>query len=306
MKTKRKHSFKDWVMVTRPWGYALSVMPAVLALAYVYYLNSVESITVNWWFGILAIIASPILQAGGNMMSDYYDYKHNVDREETYGSSRMLVNKDFAPKEVYRFSIIMMVIGNLIGIYLMINLAAWYHLLWIGLVGAIGSYFYFFMKYRALGDWNIFVIYGLLISLGTYLVMTNQLGWEILLIAAAPGLLIVNVLHANNTRDIMHDSVVNIRTMAIVLGVKYSKVYYHFLGIGAFALVALTVVIGIQPVWVLLVFLAFPMQIIASKKMQTAQLDQPENIKRLDEFTAHLVMVFMLLQVAGNFIGGAL
>ena len=195
-----KHTLKEWFMVTRPWGYALSIMPAALAVAYVFFENSVTPLDVNWWYGILAVIASPILQAGGNMMSDYYDYKNNVDRKETYGSSRMLVNKQFEPREVYWFSISMMVIGNIIGIYLLLN-TSW-HLLWIGLAGIIGSYFYFFMKYRALGDLNIFIIYGQLISLGTYLVMTNALSWKMLLVAAAPGFLIVNVLHANNTRDI--------------------------------------------------------------------------------------------------------
>ncbi|MBP8903558.1 MAG: prenyltransferase [Paludibacteraceae bacterium] len=239
-----KHTLKEWFMVTRPWGYALSIMPAVLAVAYVFFENSITPMDVNWWYGILAVIASPVLQAGGNMMSDYYDYKNNVDREETYGSSRMLVNKQFEPKEVYWFSISCMVIGNLIGLFLLFNTS--FHLLWIGVAGLIGSYFYFFMKYRALGDLNIFIIYGQLISLGTFLVMTNALSWKMLLVAAAPGLLIVNVLHANNTRDIKHDGVSKIKTTAMLLGVKGSIIYYSALNYGAYLLIVLCVFFGIQ------------------------------------------------------------
>lgn len=299
-----KHTLKEWFMVTRPWGYALSIMPAALAVAYVFFENSVTPLDVNWWYGILAVIASPILQAGGNMMSDYYDYKNNVDRKETYGSSRMLVNKQFEPREVYWFSISMMVIGNIIGIYLLLN-TSW-HLLWIGLAGIIGSYFYFFMKYRALGDLNIFIIYGQLISLGTYLVMTNTLSWKMLLVAAAPGFLIVNVLHANNTRDIKHDGVAKIKTAAMLLGIKGSIIYYTVFTYGAYLLIGLCVVFGIQHWATLIIFISFPMALKLIKQMRTADKEKPENIQRLDEGTAQLVMVYMLLLVIGNFAGGFL
>lgn len=299
-----KHTLKEWFMVTRPWGYALSIMPAALAVAYVFFENSITPLDVNWWYGILAVIASPILQAGGNMMSDYYDYKNNVDRKETYGSSRMLVNKQFEPREVYWFSISMMVIGNIIGIYLLLN-TSW-HLLWIGLAGIIGSYFYFFMKYRALGDLNIFIIYGQLISLGTYLVMTNALSWKMLLVAAAPGFLIVNVLHANNTRDIKHDSVAKIKTAAMHLGIKGSIIYYTVFTYGAYLLIGLCVVFGIQHWATLIIFISFPMALKLIKQMRTVDKEKPENIQRLDEGTAQLVMVYMLLLVIGNFAGGFL
>ena len=299
-----KHTLKEWFMVTRPWGYALSILPAALAVAYVFFENSVTPLDVNWWYGILAVIASPILQAGGNMMSDYYDYKNNVDRKETYGSSRMLVNKQFEPREVYWFSISMMVIGNIIGIYLLLN-TSW-HLLWIGLAGIIGSYFYFFMKYRALGDLNIFIIYGQLISLGTYLVMTNALSWKMLLVAAAPGFLIVNVLHANNTRDIKHDSVAKIKTAAMLLGIKGSIIYYFAFTIGAYLLIVLCVIFGIQHWATLLIFISLPMALKLMKQMRTADKEKPENIQKLDEGTAQLVMVYMLLLVIGNFAGGFL
>ena len=299
-----KHTLKEWFMVTRPWGYALSIMPAALAVAYVFFENSVTPLDVNWWYGILAVIASPILQAGGNMMSDYYDYKNNVDRKETYGSSRMLVNKQFEPREVYWFSISMMAIGCIFGIYLLLS-TCW-HLLWIGLAGIIGSYFYFFMKYRALGDLNIFIIYGQLISLGTYLVMTNALSWKMLLVAAAPGFLIVNVLHANNTRDIKHDGVAKIKTPAMLLGIKGSIIYYFASTIGAYLLIVLCVIFGIQHWATLLIFISVPMALKLMKQMRTADKEKPENIQKLDEGTAQLVMIYMLLLVIGNFAGGIL
>ena len=40
--------------------------------------------------------------------------------------------------------------------------------------------------------------------------------------------------------------------------------------------------------------------------MRTADKEKPENIQKLDEGTAQLVMVYMLLLVIGNFAGGFL
>ncbi len=174
------------------------------------------------------------------------------------------------------------------------------------MIGVLGSYFYFFLKYKALGDFNIFVIYGQLISLGTYLVMTNTLCWEILLVAAAPGLLIVNVLHANNTRDMRHDKVANIKTMAMMLGVKGSIRYYTALGVGAYALVLVAVLVGIQHWLTLIVFLSFPLLLKAIKQMRTATIDKLNNIESMDESSAQLVLIFVTLQVIGTFAGGLL
>ena len=127
-----------------------------------------------------------------------------------------------------------------------------------------------------------------------------------LLVAAAPGFLIVNVLHANNTRDIKHDSVAKIKTAAMLLGIKGSIIYYTVFTYGAYLLIGLCVVFGIQHWATLIIFISFPMALKLIKQMRTADKEKPENIQRLDEGTAQLVMVYMLLLVIGNFAGGFL
>ncbi|MDL2262840.1 hypothetical protein LJC11_05000, partial [Bacteroidales bacterium OttesenSCG-928-I21] len=86
-----------------------------------------------------------------------------------------MVDNVFLPKTIFNFGLIVTAIGSLIGIYLLIN-TGW-ELLVIGILGILGSYFYNKLKYIALGDFNIFLIYGLLISLGIVFVMTGELYW---------------------------------------------------------------------------------------------------------------------------------
>ncbi|MDD2243038.1 MAG: prenyltransferase [Dysgonamonadaceae bacterium] len=295
-------SRKDWLIAIRPWSFPASTMPALVTISYVFYLNSVTPLDVNWLYGVLAFFGAAFFQASGNLISDYYDYLYTVDRKESFGSSRMLVDGVFKPKTILNYGLVFLVIGCLLGLFLLFKTSI--HLLWIGAIGVLGTYFYYKMKYRALGDLNIFIIYGLCIALGTYLVMTNMLSWKILLIGSSLGFLIVNILHANNTRDIRDDGKANIKTQAMLLGIKGSIKQYIVLGIGAYLIITLTVILGILHPLCLLVWLSFPLLINNIKEVRLASIEKPELIKDLDGKSAQLVMIFSMLLAISNFIAG--
>ena len=295
---------KDWIIAARPWSFPASTMPALIAVSYAFYVKSNLQLDANWVYGILAILGAAVFQASGNLISDYFDYKFKVDRAETYGSSRMLVDGVFKPKTILYYGMALLTIGSIIGLYLLLNTSV--NLLWIGALGVLGTYFYYKLKYNALGDATIFVIYGLLISLGAYLVVTNMLNWKLLLIGAAPGFLIVNILHANNTRDIKHDGEARIKTQAMVIGVKNSIYQYIILGIGAYIIIVMSVVFGILHPLCLVVFLTFPVLLKNIKQIRQADIDKPEIIKDMDAQSAQLVMMFSLLLAVANFIAGLL
>lgn len=298
-----KHTFKDWFLLTRPWGYGISILPALLAIAYVFYQNSLVSMHVNWLFGIIVLITAPIIHASGNVMSDYFDYKNQVDRpDDMLGINRMLIEKKFEPKEAYRFSIALLFISIIIGLFLAFNSSL--HLLWIGGLGVLGLYFYYVLKYRALGDFNVFIIFGLFIPLGTYVVMTNRLSWEMLLVSAGAGLLIINILHANNTRDMKTDRKVNIRTVAMNLGLAKSKKYYIALGYGAYILILLSVLIGILHPISLIVLLSLPLQLKANKKIRSVTDETLDELLTLDQETAKLLTIYLILLISSIFVGG--
>ena len=295
---------KDWIIATRPWAFPASTMPALIAVSYACYMHSKMPMDVNWWYGVLAILGAAIFQASGNLISDYFDYKHKVDRAETFGSSRMLVDGVFKPNTILYYGLTLLVIGSIIGLYLLLNTSV--SLLWIGAIGVLGTYFYYKLKFNALGDITILIIYGLLISLGTYLVATNMLNWKLLLIGAAPGFLIVNILHANNLRDIKHDGEANIKTQAMLLGVKNSVSQYIILGIGAYIIIVMAVVFGILHPLCLVVFLTFPVLMKNIKQISQADVNKHELIRDMDAQSAQLVMMFSLLLAVSNFIAGLL
>lgn len=288
-----------WVLATRPWSFPASAMPALLAISFVFF-QKVNFDNVSWVLGVLALIGAVCFQIAGNLIGDYFDYKYKVDRKETFGSSRLLVEGVFQPQTIYKFGISALIAGMLLGFILMYFSGI--QLLWIGLAGALGTYFYYRLKFIALGDLLIFIIYGPLIGLGTAYVMTGILSYELLLIEIPVAFLVVNILHANNTRDIRDDGKANIKTHAMLLGIKGSKIQYIVLALGAYIAVAIMVAFGLLHSLTLSVFLSIPLALKNIKQIQQAEIENPENIKMLDATSAQLVMIFTLLFSLSNFI----
>lgn len=295
-----KEKIKNGLLATRPWSFPASTMPALLTISYVFFLKNELGSEVNWWFGVLALLGAAIFQASGNLIGDYFDYQHHVDRKETFGSSRMLVDQVFQPKTILHFGIVLLAVGVVLGLFLCYRTGI--DLLWIGAIGAMATYFYYKLKFAALGDVTIFIIYGPLIGLGTAYVMTGQLMWLAVVLNIPVAFLVVNILHANNTRDIRDDGKANIKTQAMLLGIKGAKIQYVVLSIGAYLGVVLMIIFKmIHPV-TLLVLLSLPLAVKNIKKMMTAEVEKPEKIFDLDAQTAQLVLVFSLLFSISNFI----
>lgn len=291
---------KNWIIATRPWSFPASAMPALFAMAYVFYMqDSIESI--HWGYGVAALLGAVLFQASGNLIGDYFDYMYKVDRKESLGSSRMLVDGVFTPKTIFWFGIIVLCMGILLGLFLWSQTGN--DLLWIGIVGALGTFFYYKLKYMALGDVLIFIIYGPLIALGTAFVMTNQLYWEVVVLSIPIAFLVVNILHANNTRDMRDDKLANIKTQALLLGEKGSRIQYTFLAIGAYVAVAIFVLLNMISPLALLVIVTLPLAKKNINLIKQAKIDKPEIIKDLDAMSAQLVMAFTLMYALGIFIG---
>ena len=210
----------------------------------------------------------------------------------------MIINGIFEPKTIFRYGFTLLVLASIIGIVLT-DVAGW-QLLVIGGLGFLLTMFYYKLKFNALGDLDIFIVFGVLIALGTSFVLTGVLDYSVLWVSAPTGLLITGILHANNTRDIENDTSANIATQASVLGVKMSRIYYLLLVGGAYVMVAVLAAVGVLSWIALAVVLSLPIAIGNIKRM--AAHKQPTDIADLDGNTAKLVMIFSLLLSIANFI----
>ena len=297
----RKNHIKNYLIAAHPWSFPASGMPALIAFTFVFYSYSTGIFTdINWVNGILAVVGAVVFHASGNIMGDYYDYVNGVDGEEKTGPIRLLVTGYFQPKTILIYGLAVLAGGIILGVYLMLQSGM--PLLFIGLLGILCSVFYYKLKYIALGELVIFIAFSQLIGLGVVYAMTSQLIWSSLLVVAPTGLLVVSILHANNTRDLVLDKEAGIKTQAIILGIDGSKIFYQTLMLAPYILVALIVNMQLLHPYSFAVLLSFPIALKSIKKMKQVRLDALHEIKTLDVDTSKLVAVFSMLLIAGNVI----
>ena len=285
MKTNLR--LKDWIFATRPWSFAVSALPAFVAMMYTIYAFPESS--ENWILGVIAIIGAVVFHAGGNLISDYNDYKYGVDRDGNVGADT-LTSGLFLPKQILTYGWAFIIVGVAMGLFLVSQ--AGINLIWIGLFGSIGAVFYFKFKRRALGDLLIFLVYGPTIMLGTGYVMLGYINWTLLFVSFPMAFITVNVLHSNNTRDIRSDIRAEIKTYAMVIGVKASIIYYIILTALAYVFIIAMVVLNILPIVTLITLATIPVALRNCKAMSQATEEDVTPINNLDKGTAQLQLMF--------------
>ena len=255
-----------------------------------------KGLEVSWWLGGMALVNIVLVHAAGNVWSDYHDYRKGVDAPDTYGV-RILTDKQFTPKEVFRLSVTLQVAAVVLGL-IMVYLTG-ITLLWFGLAGIALSLFYPPLKYIALGDLVIMACYALLPMLGTTFICSGNIVPEVLWLAVPVGSITVAILHVNNARDIETDRRAGIKTFALLTGRSFAIDVYLFELLLPYCWLLVTALLGYVSPWTLVTFITLPIALSNCKKMLSCKTEGIKAIATLDEATAKLQLAFSLTLVIG-------
>lgn len=208
----------------------------------------------------LSLVAALLLQIAANLINEYVDYRRGAEDLKQSGQGMILKQGILTPRQVLIGAIGTLVLGSLIGLFLLSQSGPL--LLWIGLGGVLVVITYtagpFPLAYNGLGEVAVFIFMGPLMVLGAYYVMAREFSTLPLLVGIPIGLMVAAILHANNVRDIESDRVVNKRTLAVLLGLRAARWEYRLLVYGAYAAVGALILLGIMPPTTALVLLTLP------------------------------------------------
>ena len=288
MENKRKHSFKAWVLATRPWSFPASAMPVLVTLVYLGWCGY----AIDWLAGVWALLNIVIFHAAANTWSDYFDYKRGVDREDAIGGMS-IVSGEFRAVEIKRLAWCLLSVAVVAGVVLMLHVGL--PVLYFGLAGCALILFYPWLKYHALGDLDIFFTYSVLPILGTSYVVTGDLRTESIWLMLPIGLITVGILHVNNARDIEQDSRAGIKTFAMLIGKKASVYFYLAELMLPFVCILVAAICGAMPWWALVVVLALKPAIDNCRAMLKLPTEGMKALVGVDEKTAQLQLMFSLL-----------
>jgi 1,4-dihydroxy-2-naphthoate octaprenyltransferase len=246
---------RDWFMATRPFSFTASIVPVLLGSLLAAYDGAFSLIMFA-----LVLSASVLVQAGSNLVNDYFDFVNGADKPASLGRGGFIQRGIIAPRHIFRFGIVLFAVAAVIGLVI-VYLAGWPILLF-ALPSLAAAYFYTGgpkpLGYIALGEATVFVFMGPVLLVGSYFAQTSALSWTAVLLSVPVGLLVTAILQANNIRDIADDTEAGKRTLATYIGRRWANREYVVLVFGAYLAIALVGLGGILPAGVLIVFLTLP------------------------------------------------
>jgi len=153
--------------------------------------------------------------------------------------------------------------------------------------------------YRGLGDLFVFIFFGLVSVLGVNFLMTKEINLWLLLPAISIGFLSSAVLNLNNMRDENSDRNANKKTLVVIYGKQFAKIYhFSLIAISFFCLlIFLVLFFNGKPIWILSPLLAFIPLVVHLKKIiqyKDPQVLDPE-LKKVALSTFALSLSFFMI-----------
>lgn len=285
-------TLRQYLVATRPWSFSMSVISVTLGT-----LVALRSGPLDWGAYLAAVVGMVLTHAGGNVLNDYFDSRSGVDQPDSptvrYRPHPVLGGL-MSPRTLLLEGLALLLLAAVVGAGLAVfrtPLVAW-----LALAGALLTVIYtagpLHLKYRALGEVVVFLVWGPLMFLGAFAVQRQRLGLEAVVASVPFGTLVALVLFANNMRDIAQDTRSGIRTLGTVLGPQRSLVAFALFMLAAYLYVVVAVALGALGPWTLLVLLSLP---TALSLLRTFRRGVPD---AADALTAKLDTVFGALFVA--------
>ena len=248
-----------WLIGARIKTLPAAISPVLIGTSYA------EQIT--WINAALALIVALFLQIAVNYANDYSDGIKGTDQNRI-GPIRLVASGLASAVAVRNAAYISFLIAAIAGSILSFKTSMWLFI--IGGISILAAWGYTGGKkpygYIGFGELSVFVFFGLVATIGSYYIQSEELNWQIFLLSIPVGCLSCAVLVINNLRDLSNDKLVGKRTLAVLLGDKKTRNFYIVLLVISQLVSISAAVIDIKMLFTLI---CIPMAVNVIKKIAT-------------------------------------
>lgn len=214
----------------------------------------------NLWYFLLLEIGLVFSHATNNLFNDLTDYVKGVDQDNYYRSQygpQPLVHGLMNKRQVLTYALVTGLIALVAGLVL-VAIHGTLALVLLGL-GIFFVLFYTFpLKYIALGELSVLIVWGPLMIGGGYFVITGNWDWNVVLASLPYALGVTTVIFGKHVDKYEVDKAKRIHTLPVLIGEKVSRfVIVNLFLLQYFAAIYLTINGFFTPV-MLVVLLAVP------------------------------------------------
>lgn len=206
-----------WILGARPRTLPAAIAPVLVATA-------LAGSDFNGFRALLALCVSVGLQVAVNYSNDYSDGIKGTD-ENRVGPTRLVASNLATASQVKRAALFSFIFASLAGTGLAILTSPW--LILIGIISIAAAWGYTGGKnpygYSGFGELSVFVFFGLVATMGTFYVQTEQITFLSFIVSIPMGALSCAILSINNLRDRPLDKIAGKNTMAVQFGDKWAR-----------------------------------------------------------------------------------
>jgi 1,4-dihydroxy-2-naphthoate octaprenyltransferase len=265
-------SISKWIVITRAAVFSMTVTSGLIGgllavgaarLAQIGSGPIGGPFTVDYGLLVLAVFGLVVAHAANNMINDYFDLKGGIDTDD-------YVRAQYAPHPILSGWVTKRQLATAILIANAIDLAILVYLMTqrgplvaaFAFGGLFVSVFYVAppirLKHIGLGEPGVFIVWGPLMTVGTFFVATGQIpGW--VWIASLPyAILVTTVLFGKHIDKIEADKKKGVHTMPVLLGEQRARLVARILMISFYPIVLIAAAVGWIGPWVVLVVLGIP------------------------------------------------
>ena len=225
---------RAWLLAARP-----QTLPAAFAPVLVGVGLAIDAGVFAPGPALAALVGAALIQIGTNFANDYYDAQAGVDTDDRAGFTRVTQAGLLPPETVKMGAYATFALAILVGTYLVY--VGGFPILVVGLLSVASGLAYAGGPYPlgsyGLGDLFVFVFFGVVAVTGTYYVQAAAVLASPLSMTVPPGTISVTALVAslpiaalatailvvNNVRDLETDRAAGKRTLAVLLGYRWSR-----------------------------------------------------------------------------------
>ena len=213
-----------WIIAFRIKTLPAAISPVLVGTALAYKISNDFNLVI--FLSILS--ASIFIQIGTNLSNDLSDFLNGADTGDRLGPIRVAQSGLLTIDKLKLGIIISFSLAILFGFYL-VSVGGNIIML-IGLLSIISGILYtagpYPLGYNGLGDIFVFIFFGVVAVMGTYYLNTLTINIESLVCGIIIGALSTAILIVNNIRDVKTDAASGKNTLAVKLGLTFSKIEF--------------------------------------------------------------------------------
>lgn len=282
-----------WWLAIRPKTLSVSLAPVLVGCALAWH----EERVFLWLPALVAALAAMLIQIGTNLHNDVKDCERGADTPERLGPARATASGWLSVAQVKRAVALCFGMALVLGSYLVWH-GGW-PIFWVGLFSLVAGLAYTGgprpIAYSATGELFVWAFFGVAAVMGCFYLQTLHLGWPAFVAANMVGLLAAAVIVVNNARDLENDRKVGKNTLAVRIGLEWSRREYALLLALPFVLVPLLGLLVGGGAW--LPWLAAPWAVMLVRRLWREAPGALYN--QLLARTAQLQLIFAVLLSVG-------